>query len=134
MPLKIRAFCDIGKRHKIEVEDEVTAFLEYPDGCTGLFVTSTGEAPGTNRLEIAADNGKLVYEGHQIMFTRNLVPAEEFLRTYQESFVPARRASGDVHLRQSRRPARPPSWKNFDDAILTGAPLIEPRRGGHSIP
>ncbi|MDF1512469.1 MAG: Gfo/Idh/MocA family oxidoreductase, partial [Anaerolineae bacterium] len=68
MPERVRGFCAIGKRHTIEVEDEVTAFLEYPDGCTGLFVTSTGEAPGTNRLEIAGDRGKLVYENGQIAY------------------------------------------------------------------
>jgi len=133
MPAKVHGFCDIGKRHTIEVEDEVTAFLEYPGGCTGLFVTSTGEAPGTNRLEIAADNGKLVFEGDQIVFTRNLVPATEFLRTSEQSF------------------ARPPSevetftfdnhggqhaaiLKNFADAILTGVPLIAPAEEGiHSV-
>ena len=129
MPLKIRAFCDIGKRHTIEVEDEVTAFLEYPDGCTGLFVTSTGEAPGTNRLEIAADNGKLVYEGHQITFTRNLVPAEEFLRTSQESFARPRNEvetfTFDNHGGQHAT-----VLENFADAILTGAPLIAPAEEG----
>ena len=51
-PSSIRAFCGIGKRHHIEVEDEVTAYLEYDNGATGVFITSTGEAPGTNRLEI----------------------------------------------------------------------------------
>ena len=78
MPEKIRGFCDIGKRHNIEVEDEVTAFMEYPDGCTGLFVTSTGEAPGTNRLEIAGDQGKISHAGlsqrTQLVHRGRLVP------------------------------------------------------------
>jgi predicted dehydrogenase len=130
MPEKIRGFCDIGKRHKIEVEDEVTAFLEYPGGYTGLFVTSTGEAPGTNRLEIAGDQGKLVYENGKITYTRNEVGAKDFLNTCQESF------------------ARPPVWdvvipvggghggqhaevlSNFADAIRTGTPLIAPAEEG----
>lgn len=129
MPEQIRAFCDIGKRHTIEVEDEVTAFMVYPDGCTGLFVTSTGEAPGTNRLEIAGDRGKLVMENGTIAYTRNEVPATEFLETSKASF------------------ARPPIWnveipvvgqgrqhaavlENFADAILTGAPLIAPAEEG----
>src|SRR6185295_16790733 len=65
MPTKVRAFCGFGKYHDIEVEDEVTAYLEYPNGATGTFVPTTGEAPGTNRLEIVGDRGKLVYENGQ---------------------------------------------------------------------
>lgn len=131
MPLKVRGFCDIGKRHKIEVEDEVTAFLEYPDGCTGLFVTSTGEAPGTNRLEIAGDQGKLVYEDSKITYIRNEIPATEFLNTSPESFarppvwnveIPIR---GGGHGRQHAG-----ILENFADAILTGASLIAPAEEG----
>ncbi len=59
MPKRIRGFCDYGKFHNIEVEDDVTAFFEYANGATGLFITSTGEAPGTNRLEISGDMGNL---------------------------------------------------------------------------
>lgn len=133
MPERVYGFCGIGKRHHIEVEDEVTAYMEYPGGCTGLFITSTGEAPGTNRFEIAGDNGKLVYEDDRIVWTRNLVPAGEFLRTSPESF------------------ARPPSetetftfdnhggqhaeiLQNLADAILNGTPLIAPAQEGiHSV-
>ncbi|MFN3685171.1 MAG: Gfo/Idh/MocA family protein, partial [Fimbriimonadaceae bacterium] len=52
VPTRVDAKCSFGKYHRIEVEDEVTAYLEYANGATGVFVTSTGEAPGTNRLEI----------------------------------------------------------------------------------
>ena len=62
MPNKIQAFCHIGKWHDIEVEDDVTAYLEYPGGATGVFVTTTGDAPGTNRFEITMEKGKLVCE------------------------------------------------------------------------
>ncbi|NIA14719.1 MAG: Gfo/Idh/MocA family oxidoreductase, partial [Nitrospiraceae bacterium] len=51
MPSRIRAFCNFGKYHHIETEDEVTAYCEYDDGPTALFLASTGEAPGTDRLE-----------------------------------------------------------------------------------
>ncbi|MDR2688116.1 MAG: Gfo/Idh/MocA family oxidoreductase [Oscillospiraceae bacterium] len=62
MPDKITATCHEGKWHDIEVEDDVTIYAEYPNGATGMFVTTTGEAEGTNRLEIAMDQGKLVCE------------------------------------------------------------------------
>jgi len=71
MPARIRAFCGLGRFHRIEVEDDVTAYLEYANGARGVFITTTGEAPGTNRLEIAGDNGKVVVENAALTFTRN---------------------------------------------------------------
>ena len=68
MPTKIRAFCFFGKYHDIEVEDDVTAFVEYPNGATGVFVTSTADAPGSNRLEVTAYNGKVVIEDGKLSF------------------------------------------------------------------
>ena len=63
----IRAVCSIGKYHDIEVEDDVTAYMKYENGATGLFITSTGEAPGTNRFEIIGDYGKIVVENEDII-------------------------------------------------------------------
>ena len=57
-PSRVTAVGFVGKTHPIEVEDEISAILEYPNGGVGHFVTTTGEAPGTNRLEIAGDRGK----------------------------------------------------------------------------
>ncbi len=69
MPVKIRAVCHEGKWHDIEVEDDVTIYAEYANGATGVFITSTGDTPGTNRLEITLDKGKLVcYEGKLTLY------------------------------------------------------------------
>ncbi len=62
MPSKVDAKMHFGKWHDIEVEDDVTAYVEYPNGATGVFITSTGDAPGTNRFEITLEKGKLVAE------------------------------------------------------------------------
>ena len=62
MPESVTAFCYSGKHHNIDVEDDVTMFLEYANGATGIFTTSTGEYPGTNRLEINGSKGKIVIE------------------------------------------------------------------------
>jgi predicted dehydrogenase len=70
MPERIRAFCEFGKYHDIEVEDDVTAFAQYPNGATGVFVTTTGEAPGTNRLEIVGDKGTLLLQDGKITLTK----------------------------------------------------------------
>ena len=67
MPLLVRAFCHNGKWHDIEVEDDVTAYMEFPNGATGVFVTTTADAPGTNRLEITMEMGKLVCEDGKLM-------------------------------------------------------------------
>ena len=68
MPAKVRAHAHFGKWHHIETEDAVTAYLEFPNGATGVFVTTTGEAPGTNRLEIAAERGRIVVENGKIQY------------------------------------------------------------------
>lgn len=62
MPSKVKAVCHEGKWHDIEVEDDVTIYVEYPNGATGTFITTTGDCPGTNRLEITLDKAKLVVE------------------------------------------------------------------------
>ncbi|MDF2988632.1 MAG: oxidoreductase [Eubacterium sp.] len=71
MPVRVRAFCNYGKYHDIEVEDDVTAYVEYENGATGVFITSTADAPGTNRFEITGDMGKLVIEDGRLNFWRN---------------------------------------------------------------
>ena len=74
----------LANAHDIEVEDDVTAYAEYANGATGVFITSTGEAPGTNRLEISADNGKVVLEGGKITFWRTRVSSSQFLKEVAE--------------------------------------------------
>lgn len=69
MPVKIHAFCHEAKYHDIEVEDDVTAYMEFANGATGVFVTSTGDAPGTNRLEVTGTKGKIVCDYSSISFT-----------------------------------------------------------------
>ncbi len=134
MPEKVTAFCQFGRFHNIEVEDSVTAVLEYAGGMQGVFITTTGEAPGANRLEIVGDRGTLLVEAQgDLTFRQNEVPASQFSRESQSSFT------------------RPPTWetvipvqgkaeqhvgimKNFAEAILEGAPLIaEASEGIHSV-
>ncbi len=86
MPIQISAFCEFGKWHDIEVEDDVTAFLKYKNGATGVFVTTTGDAPGTNRFEITGDRGKLVCENNEILFKKLKISEREFNKTYTGGF------------------------------------------------
>ena len=83
MPEMIRAFGSCGKYHDIEVEDDVSAYLEYADGLNGMFIASTGEYPGTDRLEINGDRGRLVLENNKITFNRTEVLVSEFTKSSQ---------------------------------------------------
>lgn len=69
MPSKIRAFCHFGKWHDVEIEDDVTCYCEYPNGATGVFVTTTADAPGTNRFEVTGTKGTLIFENDKLLFT-----------------------------------------------------------------
>lgn len=86
MPVKVRAFCHFGKMHNIEVEDDVTAYVEFENGATGVFITATGEAPGTNRFEISGDQGKLVIENEKITFHRLRVSERQFNEEFTGGF------------------------------------------------
>ncbi len=86
MPQTARAICHYGKWHDIEVEDDVTAYFDYANGATGVFITTTGEAPGTNRFEVSGSKGKLLCEDNQLFYFRNERDSAEVLRTSEKGF------------------------------------------------
>lgn len=86
MPVKIQATCHEGKWHNIEVEDDVTIYAEYANGATGVFVTSTGDCPGTNRFEITLDGGKLVCENNELKFYKLNGRVSEHCKTAEQGF------------------------------------------------
>ena len=87
MPETVRGFCGYGKWHDVEVEDEVTAFFEYKNGATGVFITTTGEAPGTNRLEISGTKGKLLCEGDKLLWYKLASDSSEWSLTCPNGFA-----------------------------------------------
>ena len=86
LPVKVRSHISIGKYHQIEVEDDVNTYCEFANGATGSFITSTGEFPGTNRLEVTGTRGRLVLEEGKISFLRTEEMVDEFCATTAESF------------------------------------------------
>ncbi|MFW6007149.1 MAG: Gfo/Idh/MocA family protein [Halanaerobiales bacterium] len=86
LPRRVRAFCYFGKYHDIEVEDDVTAYVEYENGATGVFVTTTADAPGTDRLEITGNRGKIVVENDELTFWRLRTPERKFNQEYKGGF------------------------------------------------
>ena len=87
LPKTVQAFCQEGKWHDIEVEDDVTAYLQFANGATGVFVTTTGDAPGTNRFEVTGTLGKLVCENDKLTFWKLAQDEREFCRTATEGFA-----------------------------------------------
>jgi predicted dehydrogenase len=133
MPARVRGFCQLGRFHQIEVEDNVSAYLEYHNGATGTFVSSTGESPGSNRFEIVGTRGKVVLERDQVAFTRNEADMLEFSRSARLGF--AKPEVWNVEIPFENAPnAHAVLMQNFVNAILDGEPLIAPGEEGiHSV-
>lgn len=133
LPSKVTAFCGFGRFHDIEVEDQVTAVLEYENGGVGTFITTTGEAPGSNRLEIAADGGRIVFENksnkiyvekNEVLTSRYLVESEErFGNVPFESSTIEVDGTGGQHVEV---------LQNFIDAISGETELIAPAAEGRA--
>ncbi len=129
MPSKVRGHVGIGKFHDIEVEDEVTCYLEFPEGASGIFISSTGETPGSNRFEIAGTKGRAILENDKLVVTRNAVPSDEWNQTSQVGFAQPETTVEEIPI----PPAEDPHaglLTNFVEAILDGKPLIAPGSSG----
>jgi len=86
LPKSVSGFCQYGKWHDIEVEDDVTAFFEYENGATGMFITTTGETPGTNRFEVSGTKGKLLCENNELYFVKNETDSRIFAKEAEVFF------------------------------------------------
>ena len=129
MPDRVNGQVSFGKHHRIEVEDEVTAYFEYDSGMVGHFIASTGESPGTNRLEIAGDCGKLVFEDDELVLYRNEWPSSQHIR---EAGKGGKLAVSREAVAFEARSTNQHEWviENFAEAILNGAELIAPAEEG----
>jgi predicted dehydrogenase len=123
MPSKIEAKLHFGKWHDIEVEDDVSAYCEYPNGATGVFVTTTGDTPGTNRFEITFEKGKLLAENNKLTMWKNVMSEPEFSRTNDNPFARPDFEVIDVET-DGENPQHSGVLNAFADAILNGGELI----------
>ena len=120
MPTELRAECDVAKFHRIEVEDDATIFARYPNGATGVFITSTGDYPGTNRLEITGTKGALVLEKKKLTWYR--LPIDE--REYRLSPEGEKPVVETLELEDEPYHGHHRILENFARAILYGDDLI----------
>ncbi len=129
MPSKIDAKLHFGKWHDIEVEDDVTAYVEYPNGATGTFITTTGDAPGANRFEVVCDGGTLICENGKLILKKLSVLEPEFTKTNTNSF-----GSPEVTVTTVETDGLNPQHKGvreaFAAAILRDEPLVADGREG----
>jgi predicted dehydrogenase len=131
MPVRVRGFCSFGRYHSIEVEDEATAYCEFDNGASATFTTSTGESPGSTRVEIAAAFGKLIIDQEKATFTRNEIQPAAPSGAKPSSAMIALPPGTTTQIDASTHAGNySEMFSNFCDAILDGAPLIAPAEEG----
>lgn len=129
MPDRITSFVSFGKYYNIEVEDDLTAYMEYDNGTTGTYITSTGEAPGTNRLEIACDMGRLIVENDKLTFDRNVISERQFNKEFTGIFGSPECWKCEIHV-DNHSEQHVDILKNVASALIKGSPLLAPGEEG----
>ena len=129
MPDSVIGFCDIGKYHNIEVEDDAKIFTRYKNGAVGVFITSTGEYPGTNRLEISGDLGKLVLENGILKWWKLKTSEREVCRLSREGFEKIDYEYIEFK-HENHETAHRVILQNFSNAVLYGEDIIAPGTDG----
>lgn len=129
LPCKVQAFAHEGKWHDIEVEDDVTAYLEFENGATGVFVTSTGDTPGTNRFEITMEGAKLVCDRDTLTLHELDENGREFCKTAKEGFATPKCTVSTVET-DGENLQHVGVLNAFAGNILSGTPLVAEGKEG----
>lgn len=123
MPIKVNTHMQFGKWHDIEVEDDVTTYVEYANGATGIFVTTTGDTPGSNRFEITLDKAKLVAENGRLTLWELEMSEPEFSKTNTVAFASPKAVEIEVET-DGKSEQHMGVLNAFAAAILRGEPMI----------
>jgi predicted dehydrogenase len=129
MPAKVDAKMHFGKWHDIEVEDDVTAYVEYENGATGTFITSTGDVPGTNRFEILLEGGKLLAEDGKLTLWKLNMFEKEFSKTTTVAFSAPEMEKIEVET-DGKNEQHVGVLNAFAAAVLRNEPLVADGREG----
>lgn len=129
VPDEVTGFCQFGRYHDIEVEDDVTAYFRYKNGTHASFITSTGEAPGKNLLQITGEKGLLTVDGRKLTFQRNRSPMSQFSQETSAGFAKPENWTIEIPV-EAGASSHVEVLQNFTDAILHGTPLIAPAADG----
>ena len=129
LPVRVRAACHEGKWHDIEVEDDVTAYLEFANGATGTFIASTGDALGENRLEIIGTRARIRIENDQLTLDTLSVDERDWCPVCKEPFgVPDIQHA--IVQTDGENPQHAGVLNAFAAHILHGTPLVADGREG----
>ncbi len=129
LPVKVHAHLHYGKWHDIEVEDDVTAYLEFANGATGVFITTTGDADGVNRLEITTEHGRLLCEKDELVCTYHEENERQWCFTCKEGFGRPQSETFTVET-DGKNPQHAGVLNAFAGHILHGTPLVADGREG----
>jgi len=129
MPKRVRAFCGFGKNRNVEIETDVTAYVEYENGATGVFVTSVIDVPGTNRFEVSGDKGKVVIEDGKLTFFRNRISESEFNAKHTGGFGRPEYWRCEIPI-EGENLQHLGIFRNWIEAIRKGTKLIAPGEDG----
>ena len=129
-PSKVHAFCHYGKWHDIEVEDDVTCYVEYPNGATGVFITTTADAPGTNRFEVTGTLGTLIFENNKLYYKQLLKDERVHCMEADKGFEPPEALpTVEIEL-EGDNPQHLGILNNIANAILGLEPVYAPAKDG----
>ena len=129
-PSKVHAFCHYGKWHDIEVEDDVTCYVEYPNGATGVFITTTADAPGTNRFEVTGTLGTLIFENDKLYYKQLLKDERIHCKECDKGFeMPEVLPTVEIEL-EGDNPQHVGILNNIANAILGLEPVYAPAKDG----
>ncbi|MBE6695729.1 MAG: hypothetical protein E7587_04670 [Ruminococcaceae bacterium] len=130
MPTKVHSFCHYGKWHNIEVEDDVTTYMEFPNGATGVFVTTTADTPGTNRFEITGSKGTLVFQSNTLTFTKLEEDEREFCFKPDVGFSVPKSATSKINIYKPMYEQHVAILNNVANTILGIEDLYAPAEDG----
>ena len=113
-----------GRYAPITVDDAVDMQLYYDNGLHGTFISSTGENPGVNRLEIWGEKGRLCVEDTaRVLVDENEMPTTAFAACNREVYGKLAH-----HVREIPVKANPEMYqtilRRFSDHLRKGTPLL----------
>lgn len=108
--------------HQIEVEDTISAMLEWENGATGYLHISTAESGPKSDLEIVGTKGSVQIGNGTLDFHEFEADVHEYLRTTDEIYRGPDALPVEVELEDGEG-NHPAVYRNFHAAILEGAPI-----------
>jgi Predicted dehydrogenases and related proteins len=143
-PSMVHAFIKYGSHRAITVDDDVTAYFEWPNGATGTLVTCTFDPLGTDRLEILGNRGKIIIENGSTVTVKKQLKSEEQLNAELDfrQVLALVHGQGSEKLNDEYSFEMPEHWDiqhidtliNFVENIREGKSLIAPLTEGlHAV-